>query len=218
MILIFPNLLQLFFGHGMVHFLVLPVFRFKLFHFLLDNFPLRSVINSVESHLLLKLFLHLILLEVLLPRLILLLQVCCCLLDQLLEVLNVKFMRPDIQMFENLEMLLVYTLISLELLLCQVPESLQLLPFDLVQLGPDAVTEVLKLLGNGAVPDLIHIGPLQLLPKLRVALKDLDNLLEVFVVLESEIHVLGLILLRALLIHRGTHNALDQGGQYKAPQ
>ena len=217
-VLILPDLFKLLFGHGMVHFLVLPVFCFKFFHFLLDNFSLRSVIDSVESHLLLELFLHLIFLELLLPRLVLLLQICCCLLDQLLEVLNVKLLRPDIQMFGDLEMLLVYSLISLELLLGQVPQSLQLLPLDLIQLGPHPVAEVLQLLGDGAVPDLVHLGPLQLLPKLRIALEDLNNLLKIFVVLESKIHVLGLVLLRPLLVHWGTHNALDQGGQYKAPQ
>ena len=217
-ILILPNLFKLFFGHGMVNFLVLPVFSFKLFHFLLDNFSLRSVIDSIESHLLLKLLLHLIFLELLLPRLVLLLQICCCLLDQLLEVLHVKLLRPDIQMFGDLEMLLVYSLICLKLLLGQVPQSLQLLPLDLIQLGPDPVTEVLQLLGDGAVPDLVHLGALQLLPELRITLEDLDNLLQVFVVLEAEVHVLGLVLLRPLLIHRGPDNALDQGGQHKAPQ
>ena len=78
-------------------------------------------------------------------------------LDLRLEALNVKLMRPDIQMFGDLEMLLVYSLISLELLLGQGPEPLQLLPLDLVQLGANSVAEVLQLLRNCSVSYVLRL-------------------------------------------------------------
>ena len=73
-------------------------------------------------------------------------------------------------MLWNLEMLFVDALFPLELFLGQVPQPLELLALDLVQLGPDPVAEVLQLLGDGAVPDLVHLGRLQLLPELGVTL------------------------------------------------
>merc|ERR1719340_90656 len=95
----------------MVYFLVLSVFRFEFFHFLLDNFSLRSVINSIESHLLFKLFLHLVFFELLLPLFVLFLQVSGGLFDQLLKVLFIELGRPDIKMLRYLKMFLVYSLI-----------------------------------------------------------------------------------------------------------
>jgi len=89
-ILILPHLLELLLGHGMVDLLVLSVFSLHLLHFLLDNFSLGRVIDSVKSHILLKLLLHLVLFELLLPRLVLFLQVGGGLLDQLLQVRDVK--------------------------------------------------------------------------------------------------------------------------------
>ena len=75
-------------------------------------------------------------------------------------------------------------------------QPFKLLPLDLVQLGSDTMIKNLQLLCNGAISDLINFGFLQFFSELWVTLKNLDDLLQIFVVLKSQIPFLsGLILL-----------------------
>ena len=197
-ILFLPHLLQLVLGHGMLQFIMLSVLGLQLLHLLLNNLPFLSIIDSIQSHLFLKLLLHLIFLEVLSPLLVLLLQVCSGLLDQLLQILHIKLGRLDIKMLRYLEMLLVHSIAQFKLFLSQVSQPLQLLSLYLVQLSPHSMTEKLKLLSDGSISDLIRLGGLQLLPELWITLQDLHHLLQILVVLQTQVPLLRLILLRSL--------------------
>ena len=71
-VLLLPHLLQLIFGHRMLQLIMLPVLGLQLLHFLLNNFPFLSIIDGIQSHILLKLLLHFILFEIFFPLLVLL--------------------------------------------------------------------------------------------------------------------------------------------------
>jgi len=69
-ILVLPDLLELVFGHGVVHLLVHAVLGLHLLHLLLHVFASLRVIDGVEPMFFLKLLLHLVLLKLFAPLVI----------------------------------------------------------------------------------------------------------------------------------------------------
>ena len=100
-------------------------------------------------------------------------------LDELPEVVLGKVGVFQCEVVWHLDPLPVDPLHVLKLLLGDVPQPLDLLPLDLVQLVAHVVVHQVELGGDGAVPDLVGSCVLQLTTEVGVALQDLNHLLKV---------------------------------------
>ena len=121
--------------------------------------------------------------------------------NELLQILLLKGLLTDLQVNRHLDMLPVNAVVLFELLHRQVPQSLQLLPLDVIQLTPDLpmniissltpsfvqcaagaaqmmsksylVVDEVQLVSDAAVPNLLDIDRFELFAKVCVTLEHL---------------------------------------------